>query len=232
METMVDNGTHSSKERIPMKKFDVLNRIIDAGVVAVVRAESADQAIHIAEACLKGGIPSIEVTFTVPGALQVIEGLAKRFSEQELLIGAGTVLDAETARLAILAGAQYLVSPGFDLETAKLANRYQIPYMPGCLTITEMIHAMEAGVDIVKLFPGSAFGPSYVKAVKGPLPQINLMPTGGVTLDNVGEWISAGVVAVGVGSELTGPAKKGDYAKVAELASAFIAAVKKARATK
>lgn len=215
-----------------MKKLEILQKIEAAGVVAVVRAESAEQAIAIAEACLLGGIPSIEVTFTVPGALGVIEGLAKRFSDKELFIGAGTVLDSETARLAILAGAQYLVSPGFDHETAKLANRYQIPYMPGCLTITEMIHAMEEGVDIVKLFPGSAFGPSYVKAVKGPLPQINLMPTGGVSLDNVGEWISAGVVAVGVGSELTGPAKKGDYAKVTELAKAFIAAVKAARSSK
>lgn len=212
-----------------MKKTEVLNRIIEAGVVAVVRAETSDQAIRIAEACLAGGIPSIEVTFTVPGALQVIEGLAKRFSAKELLIGAGTVLDSETARLAILAGAQYLVSPGFDEATAKLANRYQIPYMPGCLTITEMIRAMEAGVDIVKLFPGSAFGPNYVKAVKGPLPQINLMPTGGVSLDNVQEWISAGVVAVGVGSELTGPAKKGDYAKVTELAKQFVEAVQFAR---
>lgn len=215
-----------------MKKHEILQKIEAAGVVAVVRAESAEQAIKIAEACLQGGIPSIEVTFTVPGALSVIEGLAKRFSDKELVVGAGTVLDSETARLAILAGAQYLVSPGFDLETAKLANRYQIPYMPGCLTITEMIHAMEAGVDIVKLFPGSAFGPSYVKAVKGPLPQINLMPTGGVSLDNVGEWISAGVVAVGVGSELTGPAKKGDYAKVTDLSKMFIEAVKKARSEK
>jgi 2-dehydro-3-deoxyphosphogluconate aldolase / (4S)-4-hydroxy-2-oxoglutarate aldolase len=215
-----------------MKKLEILQKIEAAGVVAVVRAESAEQAIKIAEACMQGGIPSIEVTFTVPGALSVIEGLAKRFSDKELVVGAGTVLDSETARLAILAGAQYLVSPGFDMETAKLANRYQIPYMPGCLTITEMIHAMEAGVDIVKLFPGSAFGPSYVKAVKGPLPQINLMPTGGVSLDNVGEWISAGVVAVGVGSELTGPAKKGDYAKVTELSKAFVAAVKQARASR
>jgi 2-dehydro-3-deoxyphosphogluconate aldolase/(4S)-4-hydroxy-2-oxoglutarate aldolase len=232
METVNEHDGQMSKETTGMKKHDVLKRIMEAGVVAVVRAENANQAIRIAEACLAGGIPSIEVTFTVPGALQVIEGLAKRFSEQELLIGAGTVLDAQTARAAILAGAQYLVSPGFDLETAKLANRYQIPYMPGCLTITEMIHALEAGVDVVKLFPGSAFGPSYVKAVKGPLPQINLMPTGGVSLNNVQDWIDAGVVAVGVGSELTGPAKKGDYANVTENAKAFIEAVKKARNAK
>ncbi|OHE45176.1 MAG: bifunctional 2-keto-4-hydroxyglutarate aldolase/2-keto-3-deoxy-6-phosphogluconate aldolase, partial [Tenericutes bacterium GWF2_38_8] len=163
-------------------------------------------------------------------ASYVIEALAKTFTKDELIVGAGTVLDSETARIAILAGAQYIVSPGFDLETAKLCNRYQIPYMPGCLTITEMIKAMEAGSDIIKLFPGSAFGPSYVKAVKGPLPQANIMPTGGVSLDNVSEWIKNGVVAVGVGGELTSPAKKGDYEGVTELAKAFVSAVAKARA--
>jgi 2-dehydro-3-deoxyphosphogluconate aldolase / (4S)-4-hydroxy-2-oxoglutarate aldolase len=113
------------------------------------------------------------------------------------------------------------------LETAKLCNRYQVPYMPGCLTITEMIHAMESGVEIIKLFPGSAFGPSYVKAVKGPLPQANIMPTGGVSLDNVHEWIKAGVVAVGVGSELTGPARKGDYEQITKLAEQFVQALSK-----
>ncbi|MDR4968366.1 MAG: bifunctional 2-keto-4-hydroxyglutarate aldolase/2-keto-3-deoxy-6-phosphogluconate aldolase, partial [Acholeplasmataceae bacterium] len=162
-------------------------------------------------------------------ALKVIEDLVKAIPQDELIIGAGTVLDSETARIAILAGAQYIVSPGFDLKTAQLCNRYQIPYMPGCLTITEMITAMEAGCDVVKLFPGSAFGPSYVKAVKGPLPQINIMPTGGVSLDNVKEWVSNGVVAVGVGSELTGPAKKGDFESVTQNAKAFVNAVKDAR---
>jgi 2-dehydro-3-deoxyphosphogluconate aldolase/(4S)-4-hydroxy-2-oxoglutarate aldolase len=212
-----------------MQKHEILKKITEVGVVAVVRAETSEQAIEISKACIKGGITAVEVTFTVPNANEVIEGLAKTFKPNELIVGAGTVLDSETARIAILAGAQYIVSPGFNLDTAKLCNRYQIPYMPGCLTITEMITAMEAGCDVIKLFPGSAFGPSYVKAVKGPLPQINIMPTGGVSLDNVKDWVSAGVIAVGVGSELTGPAKKHDYQAVTKNAQAFVQAFKEAK---
>ncbi len=215
-----------------MMKSDIVKRIIDVGVVAVIRAETKEEAINISKACIEGGLPAVEVTFTVPYADEVIKALAKSFKSEELIIGAGTVLDQETARIAILAGATYIVSPGFNLETAKLCNRYQIPYMPGCLTITEMITAMEAGVDIIKLFPGSAFGPSYVKAIKGPLPQANIMPTGGVSLDNIKTWIENGVVAVGVGSELTGPAKKGDYEGVKSLAKAFVKEVKLAREKK
>jgi len=212
-----------------MFKHEILKKITDVGVVAVVRAESAEQAIEISKACIKGGLSAVEVTFTVPSADKVIQGLAEAFNQDELIVGAGTVLDSETARIAILAGAKYIVSPGFDLKTAQLCNRYQVPYMPGCLTITEMLYAMEAGCDVIKLFPGSAFGPSYVKAVKGPLPQVNIMPTGGVSLDNVHEWVKNGVVAVGVGSELTGPAKSGDYEGVTKLAKAFVDAVKAAR---
>lgn len=213
-----------------MLKHDVLKKIADVGVVAVIRANNSEEAIKISEACIKGGIPAIELTFTVPGALDVIKNLNERFTADELILGAGTVLDSETARAAILNGAKYIVSPGFDLETAKLCNRYQIPYMPGTLTITEMVTAMEAGADIVKLFPGSAFGPDYVKAVKGPLPQANIMPTGGVSLDNVEQWVKNGVVAVGVGGELTRPAAKGDYEGVAKNARDFVEAVRKARA--
>ena len=212
-----------------MKKFDVLKRITDVGVVAVVRAENEQQAELISQACIKGGVPAIEVTFTVPGAEKVISSLKEKFSSQELIVGAGTVLDSVTARIAILNGAEYIVSPGFDLETAKLCNRYQVPYMAGCMTITEMLHAMEAGVDIIKVFPGSAFGPSYIKAIKGPLPQVNLMPTGGVSLDNVDQWIKNGCVAVGVGGDLSAPAKTGDYAGVTERAQQFIEKVRLAR---
>lgn len=212
-----------------MGKVETLKRIQDVGVVAVVRATSADEATKIATACIKGGIPAIEVTFTVPGAENVIESLAKTFDEKELIVGAGTVLDSETARIAILKGAKYIVSPGFDLETAKLCNRYQIPYMPGCMTITEILRAMEAGADVIKVFPGSAFGPDFIKAVKGPLPQAILMPTGGVSLQNVDQWIKNGCVAVGIGGELTAPAKKGDFAGVTTNAKAFVDAVAKAR---
>lgn len=212
-----------------MLKQQIIKRITDVGVVAVIRANNSEEAIKISEACIEGGIPAIELTFTVPGAHEVIKTLNERFTHDELILGAGTVLDSETARLAILNGATYIVSPHFDLETAKLCNRYQIPYMPGCLTITEMVTAMEAGCDIVKLFPGSSFGPGYVKAVKGPLPQANIMPTGGVSLDNIAEWIKNGVVAVGVGGELTRPASTGDYKQVALNAKAFVEKVKEAR---
>jgi 2-dehydro-3-deoxyphosphogluconate aldolase/(4S)-4-hydroxy-2-oxoglutarate aldolase len=212
-----------------MNEKDVLQRIKNVGVVAVIRANTADEAIKISRAVLAGGIPAIELTFTVPGALQVLEELNRTFKQEELILGAGTVLDAVTARLAILAGATYIVSPGFDKETADMCNLYGVPYMPGCLTITEMLTATKAGSKIVKLFPGSAFGPSYVKAVRGPLPTMQIMPTGGVSLSNVKEWIDNGVIAVGVGGELTAPAKNGDYEGVTANAKAFVNAVKNAR---
>ncbi|CDR31227.1 2-dehydro-3-deoxy-6-phosphogalactonate aldolase [Acholeplasma oculi] len=212
-----------------MNKQEILKRITDVGVVAVIRATSADEAYQVSKACMEGGIPAIELTFTVPNALDVLKELSKNFTKDELILGAGTVLDAATARLAILNGATYIVSPGFDLETAQICNLYQVPYMPGCLTITEMLTALKAGCDIIKLFPGSAFGPSYVKAVKGPLPDINIMPTGGVSLSNIAEWVGNGVVAVGVGGELTAPAKKKDYDGVRQNAKMFVEAVKNAR---
>lgn len=212
-----------------MQKYEILKKIVDVGVVAVVRAMNAEEAIKISDACIEGGIPAIEVTYTVPNATKVIESLTEKFSDDKLIVGAGTVLDSETARIAIMAGAKYIVSPGFDLETSKLCNRYQVPYLPGVATISELIIAMENGATIVKLFPGSAYGPSYVKAIKGPLPQANIMPTGGVSLDNVKDWIKAGVIAVGVGGDLTAPAKKGDYEGVTKNAIAFVNAVKEAR---
>lgn len=212
-----------------MKKQEILNKLVASGVVAVVRANSAEDAYKISIACIDGGINAIEVTFTVDYAHDVIKDLKKQVKPGQLLIGAGTVLDSETARVAILNGADFIVSPAFDLETSKLCNRYQVPYLPGCVTITEIIKAMESGVDIVKLFPGSLAGPSYVKAIKGPLPYANIMPTGGVSLNNVQDWIKAGCVAVGVGGELTAPAKTGDYQKVTENAKAFVEAVRKAR---
>ncbi|ABR47467.1 2-dehydro-3-deoxyphosphogluconate aldolase/4-hydroxy-2-oxoglutarate aldolase [Alkaliphilus metalliredigens QYMF] len=210
-------------------KIETLQKITNVGVVAVVRAESAEQAEKIAQACINGGVPAIEITFTVPGAADVIKSLKEKFSKEELIVGAGTVLDSETARIAILAGAEYIVSPCFNLETAKLCNRYQVAYMPGCMTITEIVHAMEAGADIIKVFPGSVYGSSVIKAIKGPLPQAVLMPTGGVSLDNVGQWIKNGCVAVGVGGELTGGAKTGNYDQITETAKQFVSKVKEAR---
>jgi len=212
-----------------LPKINTLQRIVDKGIVAVVRAESSEQGEKIAKACLEGGIDTVEITFTVPGAHKVIEGLRNAFTEKELVIGAGTVLDAETARVAILAGAQYIVSPGLDLEAVKLCNRYQIPSMAGCMTPTEIIKALEAGTDVIKIFPGEALGPSYVKAIKGPLPQAPLMPTGGVSLENVAEWIKNGCIAVGVGGQLTAGAKTGDYKKIADAAREFVKRIREAR---
>ncbi|WMJ80933.1 bifunctional 2-keto-4-hydroxyglutarate aldolase/2-keto-3-deoxy-6-phosphogluconate aldolase [Clostridium sp. MB40-C1] len=212
-----------------IEKINTLKRITDVGVVAVVRADNADMAEKISKACIEGGIPAIEVTFTVPNADKVITALKEKFTKEELIVGAGTVLDSETARIAILAGAQYIVSPGFDLETAKLCNRYQIPYMAGCMTITEMIKALEAGTDVIKLFPGSAYGSSMVKAIKAPLPQVSIMPTGGVDINNAAEWIKNGCVAVGVGGKLIEGAKTGNYEEVARLSREFVNKVKEAR---
>lgn len=213
-----------------MDKKTVLQRITDCGVVAVVRAENEEQAVKIAEACAEAGIAGLEITFTVPGAHKVIEKLAKVFNKGEILIGAGTVLDPETARQAILSGAQFVVAPCLNVETVKLCNRYQIACMPGAMTIREVVEAMEAGADIIKIFPGEVFGPGFIKAIKGPLPQAVLMPTGGVSLENVGEWIKAGCVAVGVGGNLTAGAKKGDYESITSIGKQFIEKVKAARA--
>ena len=210
-------------------KLKVLGKIVESGLVAVVRAENSDQAARIAEACARGGVAAIEITFTVPGAAVVIEDLAKKCKSDEILLGAGTVLDPETARAAILAGAQFVVSPSLNVETARLCNRYQVPYMPGAGTVREVVEAMEYGADIVKIFPGETLGPAFVKAVKGPLPQACLMPTGGVSLENVAEWIKAGCVAVGVGGNLTRGAKKGDFQSITDLARQFIEKIKQAR---
>src|SRR5690554_2391758 len=145
-----------------LDKEKVITRIRDCGIVAVVRAESSDQAQRISDACLEGGVAAVEVTFTVPGAHKVIEQLANTYSKGEMILGAGTVMDPETARIAILSGAQYIVSPYFDIETVKLCNRYRVPVMPGAMTIKEVVQAMEAGADIIKIFPGEVFGPGII----------------------------------------------------------------------
>ena len=213
---------------MPVAKIETLRKILDSGLVSVIRAESHDQAERIADACAEGGVGALEITYTVPRATSVIEHLAKK-SSANMVLGAGTVLDPETARVAILAGAQFVVSPALNPETARLCNRYGIPYMPGAATIGEVLQAMECGADIVKVFPGEILGPAFVKAVRAPLPQASLMPTGGVTVANVGEWIKAGSVAVGVGSNLTAGAKTGDFSSITDLARQFVEKIKEAR---
>ena len=212
-----------------MSRQELVTRIRDNGLVAVVRAESAEKAYRIFDACIEGGVAAIEITFTVPGAHKIIEDLASKYSSGDIILGAGTVLDQETARIAILAGAQYIVSPNVNVETIKLCNRYQVPSMPGAMTIKEILEGMEAGADIIKIFPGNLFGPAIIKSVLGPLPQAPMMPTGGVSLETVKDWIEAGAVAVGAGSSLTKSAKTGDYAAITETAREFLKRIKEAR---
>ncbi len=206
-----------------MRRVETLQRLKNAGVVAVIRGKSKEEAIKASHAVVKGGMKGIELTFTVPQADKIISELVEKYkNEPEIVVGAGTVLDAVTARFAIMAGAEYIVSPSFDKETAEICNLYQIPYLPGCMTITEMKEALKAGVDIIKLFPGSAYGPSIVSAFKAPMPQLNIMPTGGVSLDNMEDWFKAGVVTVGVGGNLLAPAAQGDFDKVTEISKQYM----------
>jgi len=214
-----------------MKRIKIVQQLTEYGIVAVIRANSKEEGVKIVDAVTKGGINAIEVTMTVPGAIDVIKELTEIYKDNaEVLIGAGTVLDPETARACILAGAKYIVSPSLNPETIKLCNRYRIAVMPGIMTVKEAIEALELGVEIVKVFPGNVFGPQIISSLKGPLPHANFMPTGGVSLDNVKDWIKAGAVAVGTGGDLTKGAKTGDYELVTATAAKFVEAVKKARA--
>lgn len=202
-------------------KEHILDSIKTSGLVAVVRASDSEKAMSIVESCIEGGVKSIELTFTVPFAHRVIEDLARKYAD-EVILGAGTVLDSETARIAMLSGAQFIVSPHFNPQVTKLCNRYRKVNMAGILTITEAVSAMEAGVDILKLFPGELFGPAFIKAIRGPLPYAQIMPTGGVDIGNTASWIKSGAVAVGVGSNLT----KGN---ITENARAFLEQINLAR---
>ena len=172
-----------------MKKEQVLAKLRSCGLVAVVRAKDADDAMRIAEACIEGGCAGIELTYTTPGVNAIIEKMAREYDGTDFVIGAGTVMDPETARMAILSGAQYVVSPYFNGDTVRLCNRYRVACMPGAMSIAEVVAGMEAGADIIKVFPGELFGPKILKSIHGPIPQAELMPTGGVSLDNVAEWI-------------------------------------------
>ena len=223
-----------------MEKSEVLRHIADVGLVPVIRAESKDEAIRVIDAIEAGGIPLLEITMTVPGALSIIEAVRKR--EKSAVVGAGTVLDAETARACILAGAQFIVSPALDVGTIEMCRRYSIALMAGALTPTEVVNAWSAGADVVKIFPcGAVGGASYIRALKAPFPQIALMPTGGVSLKTAADFIQAGSFALGVGSDLINAkamleedwstlatsvsAKAREYVKVVQEARAALAAV-------
>jgi 2-dehydro-3-deoxyphosphogluconate aldolase/(4S)-4-hydroxy-2-oxoglutarate aldolase len=210
-----------------MDRNQILARVRELGVVPVVRASSGQEALGLVEALIEGGIDVIELTMTVPGAIEIIRELTSK--KTKAIVGAGTVLDAETARACILAGAQFVVSPATDVATISLCRTYGIAMMSGALTPTEVVTAWKAGSDIVKVFPcGAVGGASYLKALKAPLPQIELIPTGGVSLETAGDFIEAGAVAVGAGADLVDPKKERAY--VTERARAYVQAVAKARA--
>ncbi len=213
------------------QKSEKLGIMLEGGVIPVIRAKSADEALKVVEAIRKGGINTIEITMTVPGALGVMERLAKE-AGGEILLGAGSVLDSETARASILAGAEFIVGPCLNLELVRLCKRYSKIIIPGALTPTEIMSAWEMGADIVKVFPaGQLGGPSYIKSIKAPLPQVLLNPTGGVSLDNAGEFIKAGASVISAGSALVDKkaVAQGKLEVITRKAEQFVEEVRKAR---
>jgi 2-dehydro-3-deoxyphosphogluconate aldolase/(4S)-4-hydroxy-2-oxoglutarate aldolase len=214
-----------------MDKGSVLQKITEVGLVPVVRADSAEMALRAVAAIREGGVPILEITMTVPGAVKVIETLAARYT-QEVLIGAGTVLDEETARACVAAGARFIVSPALNVKTVECCRQLGVVVMPGALTPTEVVTAWSAGADLVKVFPcGAVGGPSYIKSLKAPLPQVPLVPTGGVSLKTAGDFIKAGAAALGVGADLVDVAalRSGQDGVVTERARQFVSIVREAR---
>lgn len=214
-----------------MNRAEVVQSIRDIGIIPVVRAQSAAEAMKAIDAIREGGVSLLEITMTVPGAVGVIEEVSQRYGA-EALVGAGTVLDGETARACILAGAQFIVSPALNLETIAVCRRYGVAVMPGALTPTEVVQAWSAGADFVKVFPAGAMGgASYIKALKAPLPQIELVPTGGVSLKTAADFIKAGASALGVGADLVDlkAIREGQQQVITERAREFVRIVKEAR---
>jgi len=209
---------------------ETVQQIEQTGVVAVIRLQDPDRLKGVIDALGEGGVRALEVTMTVPRAIQLIDAIAPTLPDG-FVIGAGTILDPETARAAILAGARFVVGPVFNPSVIEMCHRYDVAVMPGCFTPTEILQAWEAGADVVKVFPATALGPSYFKDVRGPLPQVKLMPTGGVSIDNAGDWIKAGAVAIGVGTAMVDAkaVAAGDWATITQKASRFVEAVRRAR---
>jgi 2-dehydro-3-deoxyphosphogluconate aldolase/(4S)-4-hydroxy-2-oxoglutarate aldolase len=204
--------------------------MIGSGVVAVLRAPNGEVLLDVAEALAAGGVDAVEVTFTVPGAHRVIEQVASRLGNK-VLLGAGTVLDTETARIALLSGAEFIVAPTVNLDVIRLCRRYDKAVMPGALTPTEVLTAWEAGADVVKVFPSELTGPGYLKALHGPLPQVRLMPTGGVNLQTAADFLKAGACALGIGGSLVEPKAVAarDMARIESLARQYVEIVRKTR---
>jgi 2-dehydro-3-deoxyphosphogluconate aldolase / (4S)-4-hydroxy-2-oxoglutarate aldolase len=213
-----------------MGREATLKRILDGGIVAVVRSESGASLVKVVQALAEGGVGAAEVTFTVPDAIDVIRQVRREVGDA-VVLGAGTVLDPETARAALLAGAEYIVAPTLNIEVIRLCHRYDKAVMPGAFTPTEILAAWEAGADLVKVFPADVGGPAYLKAIRGPLPQIRLMPTGGVDLDTAESFLKAGACCLGVGGALvdTKAIAAGDFGRIRDLAAQYAAIVRRAR---
>ncbi|GAB4138575.1 MAG: bifunctional 4-hydroxy-2-oxoglutarate aldolase/2-dehydro-3-deoxy-phosphogluconate aldolase [Planctomycetaceae bacterium] len=214
-----------------MSRHQDLQRVLEGGIVAILRAPTGELLADVAETLYETGIDVIEVTFTVPGVLEIISAVRKRLGDR-ILLGAGTVLDTESARSAILAGAEFIVSPSVNLDVIRLCNRYDKAVMPGAFTPTEVITTWEAGADIVKVFPADVGGPSYLKALHGPLPQVRLMPTGGVNLETLPDFVKAGACAVGLGSSLVEKqaVQNRDLDRIRDLATRYVELNKQVRA--
>ncbi len=208
-----------------------LDRVLDSGIVAIIRAPSSEQLLGVAGALYEGGIDVIEVTFTVPRALEIIAEVRKSLGDK-ILLGAGTVLDPQSARAALLAGAEFVVSPTVNLDVIRLCNRYDKLVMPGAFSPTEVLRAWEAGAEIVKVFPSGVLGPGYLKALHGPLPQVRLMPTGGVNLDTLRDFVEAGACAVGLGGALVEKqaVREGNRTRIRSLAQQYVALWRTVRA--
>ncbi|MCD8880426.1 bifunctional 2-keto-4-hydroxyglutarate aldolase/2-keto-3-deoxy-6-phosphogluconate aldolase [Mammaliicoccus sciuri] len=208
-----------------MKKYKILNQLHENYLVAVVRGNDEDETKKIVDEIIKGGFKNIEITFTVPNAEEVINQVHKQYGD-DIVLGAGTVLDATTAQIAINKGAQYIVSPHLDTNISKLCNIYSIPYLPGCSSATEIIEALRYGSDLIKLFPGGQLGAGFIKDIKGPVPNVELMPSGGVNLDNVSDWIEKGSFAVGIGGDLTKEFTGNNFEVISEKAQKYVEAVR------
>lgn len=202
-------------------KRDILSQLEKNFLFAVVRGSTQAEGYEVSKAVFEGGIKNIEVTFSTPNAEKVMRQLADEFADTDMVVGAGTVLDEVAARIAILNGAKFVVSPSFNKKIARICNIYTIPYLPGCGTVTEVSQALEAGCEVVKLFPGGLLGPGFIKDLHGPIPWVEAMPSGGVSLDNMDQWIASGAWSVGVGSALTKNLKDVGYGAVTASAKEF-----------
>jgi 2-dehydro-3-deoxyphosphogluconate aldolase/(4S)-4-hydroxy-2-oxoglutarate aldolase len=214
-----------------MSRHEDLSRVLGSGIVAVIRSTSSEQLVEVARALYEGGVDVLEVTFTVPRALEIIAAVRKALGDK-VLLGAGTVLDPETARAAFLAGAEFIVAPTVNLDVIRLGNRYDKLVMPGAFTPTEILTAWEAGAQVIKVFPADIGGPAYLKTLHGPLPQVRLLPTGGVNLNTIADFLKAGACAVGLGGALVEPkaVQAGDMSRIKSLAAQYVEIVKQTRA--